>query len=486
MTVDAEATIARWRRDPVAFVRENFGVEPDDWQAEALRQTVQPGAQKISLQACAGPGKSAVLAWIGWHFLATMGDSSDHPKGVAVSVSGDNLSSNLWPEFHKWRLRSDFLESQFDASAERLWQREHKDTWFLAARTWPRTASPDEQGRTLSGLHGRYVLALIDESGSIPPAVSRAAEQALSTGPRYGVIVQAGNPLSREGMLYAASRSPSWHVIRITGDPDDPRRSKRIDINWARQAIAEASLGRSDPWVQAYILGQFPASAINTLLTVDDVERAMERAYTMGDIERATTVLGVDVAGDGLDQSVIFPRRGLVAFSPLALRGVTPTQGAAQVARQWDEYRAVGVCIDNTGGWGSGWVDQLRNLGRTPHPIEFAGEPTDRRFANKRAEMWWQMAEWVRTEGALPRCRELVAELTTPTYTTQGDRLLIEPKKDIKKRLGRSPDYADALALTFAVPFRSVDPLDAAVADARKRNREGGNPFAPIRPKARR
>jgi hypothetical protein len=76
--------------------------------------------------------------------------------------------------------------------------------------------------------------------------------------------------------------------------------------------------------------------------------------------------------------------------------------------------------------------------------------------------------------------------LTTPTYTTQGDRLLIEPKKDIKKRLGRSPDYADALALTFAVPFRAVDPLDAAVAEARKRNRDGGNPFAPIRPKARR
>jgi hypothetical protein len=62
------------------------------------------------------------------------------------------------------------------------------------------------------------------------------------------------------------------------------------------------------------------------------------------------------------------------------------------------------------------------------------------------------MAEWVKGGGALPHLPDLVAELTTPTYSFQGDRMQIEPKEQIKKRLGRSPDLADALALTFAWP----------------------------------
>lgn len=457
----AETTIRRWRVDPVAFVRDNFKIEPDDWQVEALMQTVQPGPQKVSLQACAGPGKSAVLAWIGWHFLATQGNppANDFPKGFAVAVSGDNLSANLWPEFHKWRLSSAYLLDQFEASSERLWQKDHKDNWFLAARTWPRTASPDEQGRTLSGLHGGYVLALIDESGSIPPAVAKAAEQALSTGPKYGVIVQAGNPLSREGMLFAATRSPSWKVIRITGDPDDPKRSKRIDIDWARTAIAEAPLGRDDPWVQAYILGQFPANAINSLLTVDEVEASMARHPRDADLVGLPQVWGIDVALEGLDRSVLVRRKGVCMWMPHVWRGIDGIQGAAELARLHAEHKPAAMFVDNSGGFGSSWIDQLKQLGHRPIPVVFGSGATEpHKFGNKRSEMWWRMAEWVRTGGALPDCPELVHELTVPTYTHKGDRLYIEEKKDIKRRLGRSPDIADALAMTFAAHVAVPDP----------------------------
>lgn len=478
--------MSRWRADPVAFVRENFGVEPDAWQHDALRAWVDPAAPRISLQACAGPGKSAVLAWCGLHFLSTQGEPGDWPKGFACSVTSDNLGANLWPEFAKWMGRSPFLSGAFTWGSERIWQNDHKATWFLEARSWPKTASADEQGKTLSGLHGGYVCALIDESGSIPPAVGRAADQALSTKPKFGKVLQAGNPLSRDGMLYAASRSADWHVIRITGDPDDPKRSPRIDLEWARGRIAEH--GRDDPWVMAYILGQFPLAAINSLLSVDEVRDAMGRRYTLGDIEHAPLMLGVDVASEGLDLSVLFPRQGLQAMKPVPMRGVDSRLGAGTVADWWTRMKADAVCIDNTGGFGAGWIDRLREMGRNPHPIEFSGSPVSNRYANKRSEMWFLMAEWIKGGGALPDVPELVGELTEPTYTFKGDRLILEPKKDIKARLGRSPDYADALALTFAVQVHKTDPLDELVALARQRNRaEGGrNPFAPIRPKSRR
>jgi hypothetical protein len=48
------------------------------------------------MQACAGPGKSAVLAWCGWWFLSVQGSRGEHPKGIALSITGDNLKANLW------------------------------------------------------------------------------------------------------------------------------------------------------------------------------------------------------------------------------------------------------------------------------------------------------------------------------------------------------------------------------------------------------
>ena len=85
----AVAKIRRWREDPVSFVREVFGVEPDAWQVDVLRAF--PTHQRIAMKACKGPGKSAVDAWLAWNFLATR----LHPKIAATSVTGTGRSSGL-------------------------------------------------------------------------------------------------------------------------------------------------------------------------------------------------------------------------------------------------------------------------------------------------------------------------------------------------------------------------------------------------------
>lgn len=111
--------------------------------------------------------------------------------------------------------------------------------------------------------------------------------------------------------------------------------------------------------------------------------------------------------------------------------------------------------IDDTGGWGASWIDQLRRIGREPVPVGFASAPTDPRYANKRTEMYFHAIEWIKGGGALPPetepgVSELIAALSQTTYGFRGDRLLLEPKDQIKQRLGHSPDDADAFALTFA------------------------------------
>jgi phage terminase large subunit len=467
-------TIRLWRENPIAFVRDNFQVEPDAWQADALQAFADPSIQRISLQACAGPGKSALLAWCGWNFLSCYGDVGDHPKGAATSITQQNLRDNLWAEFAKWQERSPYLSAAFTWTAERIFASSHPGDWFLSARTWPKTASPDEQGKTLSGTHGRFVLNIVDESGAIPTTVLRAAEQALSTNPEFGKILQAGNPMSLEGMLYAAASTlrHQWHIIRITGDPDDLKRSPRIDLTWARQQIE--TYGRENPWVMSYLLGQFPPASINALLGIEDVEAAMGKHLTQDAYDWAQKRLGVDVARYGDDRTVIFPRQGLAAFRPIVMRHArgssVSTDIADRVMAAKAKWGSALEFFDATGGWAAGAVDVMRANGQAPIDVQFAAPAHDSRYANRRAEIWFAMADWVKRGGALPKLPEMVAELVTPTYTFKHGKFLLEEKEMVKKRIGRSPDLADALALTFGmvempanIGHSSLQPVHAAI-----------------------
>jgi hypothetical protein len=76
----------------------------------------------------------------------------------------------------------------------------------------------------------------------------------------------------------------------------------------------------------------------------------------------------------------------------------------------------------------------------------------DEQYFNKRAEMAFSLIEWIKRGGAIPDIPELIQALTQTTYTFKGNQLLIEPKEDVKVKLGYSPDHMDALCLTFALP----------------------------------
>lgn len=444
--------IKAWRDNPCQFVFDNFGVVPDKWQEEVL--TVFPSQDidkmRVSLQACAGPGKSAVLTWCGWNFLSCYGEKGEHPKGAAVSVTADNLKDNLWPEFSKWQERSPYLRNTFQWTKERIFAKDHPETWFMSARSWSKTANADEQGRTLSGLHSKYVLVLIDESGEIPISVLKAGEQALSNC-TWGKIMQAGNPTSLDGMLYAAATTlrAQWYIVRITGDPDDPNRSPRIGMEYARNQIA--LYGRENPWVQSYILGIFPPSSINTLFGPDDVEKAMNRPMGDESWKFAQKRIGIDVARFGDDRTVLFKRQGLWTDMPIIMRGERTNNIAARVMKEKAEWGSELEFVDDTGGYGGGVVDSMIMSGTTPIAVNASGKADDARYYNKRAEMWFRMSEWVKRGGSLPKLPELTKELTSPTYTFKDGRFLLESKDQIKARLKFSPDLADALAQTFAI-----------------------------------
>lgn len=452
LVAQAFAQLQRWKRDPAQMVRDLFHVEPDAWQLDVLAAFADPSNPRIAMQACVGPGKSAVLAWLGWNFLLCYSDGENHPNGAALSVDAANLKNNLWKELALWRDRSPLLLKAFEQTAESIFSREFPKTWFLSARTWSKTANQDEQGRTLSGLHAKSILYLCDETGDIGPSVLRAAEQGLSNCD-WGKIVIAGNPSSLDGLLYTAvaEQAHLWHVIRITGDPDDPKRSPRIDKAWAEQQIK--LYGRDDPWVMYALLGKFPPSSFNAWLGIDEVRTAMGRHLREDEYDFAQKRIGIDCARFGDDATVLFPRQGLAAFQPVEMRHARGEEIAARIAEAKAKWGAELELIDDTGGYGSSPIDAARLAGITLMPIHASSKADDPRFCNKRAETTYRASQWIKNGGALPNIPRLLREaVAASVYTLKDGKFLALEKAQVKANLhGQSPDYWDAFCLTFAI-----------------------------------
>ena len=462
--------IAWYHDDPVAFVRQEFGVEPDPWQARALRDYLK--CPLLAMKACTGPGKTALLSWIGWHFALTRPDSM---IGCA-SINSDNLKTGLWTELARWQTKSRLLQDMFRKTEERIVSTTSPETWRMEARKWSRSADKEQIGNALAGLHAPYVMWLLDETGDFPVSVLPVCEAIFSGDPREAHIAIAGNPTSRTGLLYRACHSSRWATITITADPDDPMRTPRVSLEHARGQIAE--YGRENPWVRIRIFGEFPDADFNALISEDEVRAAFGR-YHRG--LAGAKILGVDVADMGDDQSVIFARQGLQAFPARKYRHVNSIDGAGLVARAWADFPSVGgeadaAFLDASGGYGAGWRDQLIQIGRAPIGIQFGGGAHDKaQFQNKRVEMAWDAVQWIKRGGALIESEELVRALCETNYTYRHGLMLLEPKADVKKKIGYSPDECDAFWLTFAEP---VTPRNSRTPYAPSRAPQDFRPFA--------
>lgn len=443
----AAQRLKRWREDPVAFVTEELGVEDlDHFQVETLRAF--PHNQRIAMKASKGPGKTATLAWCAWNFLATR----PHPKIAATSITADNLSDNLWAEMSKWQSRSQYLKEQFSWTKTRIFAKDHPETWFMSARTWSKSADAQQQADTLAGLHAEYLLFLIDEAGGVPDAVAAAAEGGLAVGTETKFLI-AGNPTMLSGPLYRACTKERklWFVVTINADPDSPTRAKRVSVQWARDQIEK--YGRDNPWVKVNVFGEFPPGSLNSLLTVDEVQAAMKRVLRPEVYNFQQKRIGVDVARFGDDRSVIYFRQGKNAkVPPRIFRNARTDELAGYAMQAKIDLGSESEFVDDTGGYGAGVIDHLILNKYAPIPVNFSGKAMDPRYLNKRAEMYFNLAKWIRDGGALWNDPDLQEELTQMQYMYVNGKFQIEDKQQLKDRIGVSPDVSDALAMTFAHP----------------------------------
>lgn len=207
----------------------------------------------------------------------------------------------------------------------------------------------------------------------------------------------------------------------------------------------------SDKIYRQEFLCSFEASTDNVLIPIDLVSSACDKNVMEYDVRDFPVIIGVDPARFGDDKSVIAIRQGQLLRAILPISKVDNMTLAGMVADKIVKYKADAVFID--AGRGEGVIDRLRQLSHEVQEINFGGKPSSGMYANKRAEIWDKMREWLEQGGALPPGnQDLKADLSSPSYDFDAsNKMRLESKEEIKERLGRSPDMADALALTFSV-----------------------------------
>lgn len=451
--------IAGFTHNPLGFVLAAFDWGkgelidyhgPDDWQREILIEIgtrLQAGeinlheAIQIAVASGHGIGKSALVSWIILWAIATHEDT----KGVVTANTENQLKTKTWAELAKW-YRLCIIRHWFEFTATAIFSkdRDHEKTWRIDMVPWS-----ERNTEAFAGLHnkGKRILLVFDEASAIPDLIWEVSEGALTDSDTEILWCCFGNPTMNTGRFRECFGrfKHRWLTRQI-----DSRTVKMTNKAQLQKWVDD--YGEDSDFVRVRVRGVFPSSSANALIGPEDIERAMSRHYDASQYDFAAKILGVDVARQGDDSSVIFPRQGRVAFKARVLRIPDTMLLVQQVALSVDKWKADATFVDATGGYGVGVVDGLRQINKTPIEVYFSGKALDARYFNKRSEMWFEMAKWIREGGALPRDAELAEELIAATYTFQGDKFRLCDKDDIKDLIGRSPDKADALALTFAFP----------------------------------
>jgi phage terminase large subunit len=445
MLSETQKTVLAWRKGgPALFAKEALGAVPTEQQWEASRAIV--ATRRVSIRSGHGTGKSTFMAWCVLWFLACYFPA----KVPATAPTSHQLEDVLWSEIAKWhrslKARLPALGDQFEWTAGAFRMKSAPNESFSVART-----SRPERPEALQGFHSEHILFLIDEASGVADNVFEVAEGALSTDGAF--VVMAANPTRQSGYFFDSHHKMrgSWAALHWSG-VDSPRVSREYIANMAKK------YGERSPVYKVRVLGEF-VGAVDGVISLELCEAA--KARDVQAIASAKTIWGVDVARFGDDSSALAKRKGNVQLEKIKeWWGKDTMQLAGLIKAEWDgtpvKERPVAINVDVIG-IGAGVVDRLKELelpvvGVNVSETEAVNAVEGRQFNRLRDELWWKSREWLEAKDCkLCDDEELIAELTTPTYTILSNGLIkVEGKPEMKARGVKSPNRADAWNNTFA------------------------------------
>jgi len=447
----------------VAFAQDVLGVETiAPYQEEILQALVIH--KRVGVRSPHGAGKTALAAWV---VLWGMTAFTDDVKVPTTASVWRQLTKFLWPEIHKWASKADWRK--LGLSVRR--GKELLDQTFKLPGGREAFALASSDPSSIEGAHANTLLYVFDEAKAINNKTWDAAEGAFSsagddTGSQaYALAIST--PGLTSGRFYDIHRKrpgyEDWWTRHIT--LEEAIAAGRISRDWANKR--KVQWGEKSGVYQNRVEGNFADESEETLIPLSWVEAANERWYACDGKGVGKQSYGVDPAYKGEDQTCIAHLIGHVIQPLLYATKQDTMETVDQVVEQLGYDRDTPIAVDVIG-VGAGVHDRLAQLKYNSIPVNVASATTlmdeteKQGFINLRSALWWCYGRELLDPRnpnpiALPPDDLLTGDLTAPKYTRTSRGLIkVESKDDIRSRIGRSTDSADAVLLALYAPFAEL------------------------------
>jgi hypothetical protein len=431
--MDFEALREIWRGDPIRFSKHVLDFDVTDHQHNLLSSVYHN--KYTSCKSGHGTGKSTSLAALVWWYLICF----DNAQVPCTAPTSDQLRNVLWARisdfYHKM---PDYIKDHWQMSIDRIQHRQNS-SWFAVART-SRVDNPD----ALQGFHAENLLIIVDEASGVPDQIFMPVLGAL-TGTNNKIVL-IGNPTRTTGFFYGCfAQETVWKTLTFSAEESPLVAPGQINFWRDRYGVD------SDEY-RVRVLGEFPSQGDMSLFSKDDIDRSMSLYLEPFD----PIIWGVDVAGYGSDETVLAKRYGPVIKEIKKIKGLDTMEVANFIMREYSiclqEQQPQIILLDSVG-IGAGVLDRLYEK-RYPVKGVNGGNTAvyDETYANLRAEMYCTLRNKLDScEVKLPPIAELMDQLLSVEYTFDNrGRYRLISKEEMRKRGKKSPDIADAVALTFA------------------------------------
>lgn len=444
--------IPEYRKNPVLYCKEMMNFTPDLWQSQVLMDiSTDP---RVSVRSGQGVGKTGIEAVVALWFLTCF----PFPKVICTAPTRQQLHDVLWAEISKWQGKSPILKRILKWTKTKIYMRNYEERWFATART---ATKPEN----MQGFHEDFMLFIVDEASGVDDKIMEAILGTLSGS--NNKLLMCGNPTRTSGVFFDSHNKDredyKTHKVSCLNSP----RTSKDNIAMLKRKYGEGS----DVW-RVRVEGEFPRGESDTFIALESAEFAKDEVK----IEPSgnTLYIGCDVARFGDDETAIYARMGMgVVDSHFHHKeGTMVTAGwvlhmIKNIKSNRPEISHVQIRIDDDG-VGGGVTDRLNevntemNLGYEIIPVHNGGSSSDDYYGNKGSETWGHIKELLEENMSnyilgqpgvlqLPDDDKLVTQLTSRKWSMGSKgKILLESKKDMKKRGVSSPDRADAFVLAFA------------------------------------
>ncbi len=455
-------------KDYVYFIEEIIGSELEDYQRDIVRAVQK--YDEVAVRSCHAIGKSFISARLVCAFVGS------NPDSIAwtTAPTSRQVYNILWRE-----IRSALKNSKTPLGGESL-----KTRWEISEE-WYAFGFATDTGEQFQGLHAKSarIFGVLDEASGISDEITEASDATLTS--QYAKRLSLGNPNRKSGRFAEAFRRPGVHTIKISAwDTPNFKANNLNNAEDLRKFATEKGIENAivpKPWLitpkfawsiyQKYgplsnnflirIEAEFPTSDDNTLIDLALLENAMNRRVEVA--EEDEIVIGCDPARYGSDRTGIVVRKGKKVLEKIVVTKYAGTAVAGKLLVLRRKYPTAKIKIDTIGLGGPIFdIVQEKAIEQKWQADVIAVDASSKAvqsedYVNLRTEMWFNLRDWL-PDAEIPNDEDFKEGAEVKYFFKSDGRMILEPKEDIKKRIGKSPDVIEALAISLANPVVQKQP----------------------------